>query len=70
MNIDLLYNFVSQHLGKCDFCDRKFLEELSYVLKLSFGLGSYFYGIELKDFFDDKVFTNVEAKNWLKNPEE
>ncbi len=28
------------------------------------------FGIELKDFFDDKVFTNVEAKNWLKNPEE
>ena len=28
------------------------------------------FGIELKDFFDDKVFTNVEAKNWLKNSEE
>ena len=28
------------------------------------------FGLELKDFFDDKVFTNVEAKNWLKNPEE
>lgn len=28
------------------------------------------FGIELKDFFDDKVFTNIEAKNWLKNPEE
>ena len=28
------------------------------------------FGIELKDFFDDKVFTNVEAKNWLKNPEQ
>ena len=28
------------------------------------------FGIELKDFFDDKVFTNVEAKNWLKYPEE
>ena len=28
------------------------------------------FGIELKDFFDDKVFKNVEAKNWLKNPEE
>ena len=28
------------------------------------------FGIELEDFFDDKVFTNVEAKNWLKNPEE
>ena len=28
------------------------------------------FGIELKDFFDDKVFKNVEAKNWLKNPED
>ncbi len=28
------------------------------------------FEIELKDFFDDKVFKNVEAKNWLKNPEE
>ena len=28
------------------------------------------FDIELKDFFDDKVFKNVEAKNWLKNPEE
>lgn len=55
MNIDLLYNFVSRHLGKCDFCDRKFLEELSYVLKLSFGLGSYFYGIELKDLSNKKA---------------
>lgn len=28
------------------------------------------FDMELKDFFDDKVFKNVEAKNWLKNPEE
>ncbi len=28
------------------------------------------FEIELKDFFDDNVFKNVEAKNWLKNPEE
>ena len=28
------------------------------------------FEIELKDFFDDKIFKNVEAKNWLKNPEE
>lgn len=28
------------------------------------------FDIELKDFFDDEVFKNVEAKNWLKNPEE
>ena len=28
------------------------------------------FEMELKDFFDDKVFKNVEAKNWLKNPEE
>ena len=27
-------------------------------------------GIELKDFFNDEVFKNVEAKNWLKNPED
>lgn len=26
--------------------------------------------IELKDFFDDKVFKNVEAKEWLKNAED
>lgn len=28
------------------------------------------FGIELKDFFNDEVFKNVEAKNWLKNPED
>ena len=28
------------------------------------------FDMELKDFFDDKVFKNVEAKNWLKNPED
>lgn len=28
------------------------------------------FGIELKDFFYDEVFKNVEAKNWLKNPED
>lgn len=38
------------------------LENLLYICEC--------FGIELKDFFDDKVFTNVEAKNWLKNPEE
>lgn len=26
--------------------------------------------IELKDFFNDKVFENVEAKNWLKKTED
>lgn len=24
------------------------------------------FNIELKDFFDDPIFKNVEAKNWLK----
>lgn len=28
------------------------------------------FGIELKDFFNDEVFKNVEVKNWLKNPED
>lgn len=28
------------------------------------------FGIELKDFFNDEVLKNVEAKNWLKNPED
>lgn len=28
------------------------------------------FGIELKDFFNDEVFKNVETKNWLKNPED
>ena len=28
------------------------------------------FGIELKDFFNDEVFKNVEAKNWQKNPED
>ena len=27
-------------------------------------------GTDLKDFFNDEVFKNVEAKNWLKNPED
>ena len=28
------------------------------------------FGIELKDFFNYEFFKNVEAKNWLKNPED
>ena len=38
------------------------LENLLYICEA--------FSLELKDFFDDKVFKNVEAKNWLKKTED
>lgn len=38
------------------------LENLLYICEA--------FNMELKDFFDDPVFKNIEAKNWLKKTEE